>query len=61
MRERCARNVERDRALAFGDIENSVHRDIENGGAGSTNRRMSQGHAMRSIFGRSRVTHFVEC
>src|SRR5215831_1543254 len=30
-----------------------------NSASGSTNRLMSHGHAIRSTFGRSRVTHFI--
>lgn len=36
-----------------------VRESVRNRASGSTNRRMSQGQATRSTFGRARVTHFM--
>ena len=55
-----ALDVEGRRAEALGDAAHLGRRDEEEDrAAGSTKRRISQGQAMRSIFGRDRVTQSV--
>src|SRR5438309_122375 len=60
MRERLgARNVVRRRAGLLGDGEDLFGWHVEKSALGSMKRRMNHGQAMRSILGRSRVTHFM--
>ena len=52
-------DVEWRRLEAVGDRRHFGRRDEQEHRLGSTKRRMSQGQAMRSIFGRARVTQTV--